>query len=271
MADAFDVAVLDQWGVLHDGTTAYPGAAKAVERLRAAGKRIAILSNSGKRAALNAQRIRAMGIPVEASETVTSGEALREDVGAERVSPFSSPFAIEGRQGDAAAWGEGMGIAFADDVERADALLVMGLPEGSRTADYESILDRALARGLPLVCSNPDRASPRAGGRSQPQPGALAHHYGERGGTVHWYGKPHAPVFRAVERLNPDVPPERHLMVGDSPEHDIAGGAAAGWRTCLVRGGLHATALHDPDDGAVLTLCERHGAPPPDAHIGLLA
>ena len=271
MADAFDVAVLDQWGVLHDGTNAYPDAREAVERLRAAGKRIAILSNSGKRAALNAERIRATGIHVETRETVTSGEALRDDVEAGRLAPFSAPYAIEGKSGDANAWAKGMGIAFASRTANADALLVMGIPEGSGIDRYEGILADALARGLPLVCSNPDRASPRAGGRSQPQPGALAHLYGERGGTVHWYGKPHRPVFRAVERLNPNVPPERHMMVGDSPEHDIAGGAAAGWRTCLVRGGLHATELQAADDNAVRALCERHGAPPPDAHIALLA
>lgn len=32
-------------------------------------------------------------------------------------------------------------------------------------------------------------------------------------------------------------------MVGDSFEHDIAGGAAAGFSTVFVRGGLHAHAF----------------------------
>ncbi|WP_439142641.1 HAD hydrolase-like protein [Pseudooctadecabacter sp.] len=45
-----------------------------------------------------------------------------------------------------------------------------------------------------------------------------------------FYGKPHTPVFRAVER-SMNVVPDRLLMVGDSLEHDISGAAKAGWAT----------------------------------------
>ena len=47
----FDGYILDQWGVMHDGTRPYPGAAECLQRLRAAGKRIVVLSNSSKREA----------------------------------------------------------------------------------------------------------------------------------------------------------------------------------------------------------------------------
>ena len=57
---------------------------------------------------------------------------------------------------------------------------------------------------------------------------------------MRWYGKPHRPVFDAVARA---MGTDRLLMVGDSPEHDVAGGASAGWATCLVMGGLHAARL----------------------------
>ena len=270
MADAFDVAVLDQWGVLHDGTVAYPGAPEAVARLRATGKAVVVLSNSGKRADVNAERIRTMGVRVDTKEVVTSGEALWRDVQRGRLPPFARPFAVTGRKGDAERWANGLDTRFTDDLGSADALLLMGLPEGAERRDYADLLDAAHERDLPLVCSNPDRNSPRAGGGSALQPGTLAHDYAARDGTVHWYGKPHAPVFRAVERLNPGVPATRHVMVGDSVEHDVAGGAAAGWRTCLVRGGLHADEL-DGSDALVRALCERHQAPVPDAHIAMLA
>ncbi len=45
LADAYDGFLLDQWGVLHDGARAYPGAVDAVERLVAAGKKVAVFSN----------------------------------------------------------------------------------------------------------------------------------------------------------------------------------------------------------------------------------
>ena len=53
IADRFDAVLVDQYGVLHDGRRAFPGAADCLRALRAAGKRIAVVSNSGKRAGPN--------------------------------------------------------------------------------------------------------------------------------------------------------------------------------------------------------------------------
>ena len=270
VADVFDVAVLDQWGVLHDGTRAYPGAVDAVRSLREIGKRIAILSNSGKRAALNGDRIRAMGFEVADTEVVTSGEALWTDVAEGRLRPFEHPFPIAGKSGDAERWAKGLSISFAASVREADSLLLMGLPDGAEPEAYRETLDQSLERGLPLVCANPDRSSPRAGGANALQPGTLAHEYQDRGGTVRWYGKPHEPVFRAVERLYPDTARERFLMIGDSPGHDIAGAHGAGWQSVLVRGGLHASEIASATDAAVASLCEQHGSASPTYHIALL-
>ena len=62
LADRFDGFVLDLWGVLHDGVTAYPGAVACLERLRAGGKRVAILSNAPRRATEVARRSAELGI-----------------------------------------------------------------------------------------------------------------------------------------------------------------------------------------------------------------
>src|SRR5579875_1889202 len=59
-ADAF---LLDQFGTLHDGIALYPGVAAAMARLKAAGKHLVILSNSGKRSAQNIARLAAIGLP----------------------------------------------------------------------------------------------------------------------------------------------------------------------------------------------------------------
>ena len=269
IADTFDVAVLDQWGVLHDGSAPYPAAADALRGLADAGKRILVLSNSGKRSDLNLDRIAGMGLPVENIEIVmTSGEALWRDVSDGALSPFARPFAVVGAAGDAERWADGLTLRFADSIDEADSLLVMGLPEGTTLDDCEGVLSQAQERGLTLVCSNPDRASPRARG-SAVQPGAVAALYEERGGTVAWYGKPYRPIFEAVERFAGTVG-DRLLMVGDSPEHDIAGGAAAGWQTCLVRGGLHARQLRPGTEAQVERVCQAHASPPPDFHLETL-
>src|SRR5579872_3133206 len=58
----YDGFVLDLWGVLHDGSTPYPGVLDALSRLKSAGKRIVILSNAPRRAALVAKRMSEIGI-----------------------------------------------------------------------------------------------------------------------------------------------------------------------------------------------------------------
>ncbi|MCU0818115.1 MAG: hypothetical protein MUF11_02270 [Beijerinckiaceae bacterium] len=56
IAGEFDAIVFDQWGVLHNGSTAYPGAIAAMEALADGPARLAVLSNSGKRSAPKARR-----------------------------------------------------------------------------------------------------------------------------------------------------------------------------------------------------------------------
>ncbi len=264
VASQFDAIVLDQWGVLHDGTTPYKDAVQTISKLHQAGTRLAVLSNSGKRAAMNSARIAGMGFAVDLFDLVmTSGEALWRDIHAGTV-PERVFCAVEGASGDARNWVEGLQVALVDTPENADAVLLMGVPDKGTEA-ASALMARALNCGLPVYCTNPDRASPRAGGVTVISPGTLAHDYASRGGRVHFYGKPHLPVFTAVANAL-QVAPNRLLMVGDSFEHDITGGAAAGWATAFIEGGLHAdmfTGASDPIQ-SVQDLCQSHGCPLPD-------
>lgn len=260
IAGHFDAIVFDQWGVLHDGSTAYGGAIATVTALKSRGLRLAILSNSGKRAAPNLGRVAAMGFDATLFDLVmTSGEALWQDMAANRIDARRL-FPIERAPGDAAQWAQGLDVTLTDDPSSAEAILLMGLPDCTDPATYKA----ALIPGHcpPVLCTNPDRASPRAGGRTVLSPGALAHAHADQGGTVHFYGKPHPPVFDAV-RAALDLAPDRILMVGDSLEHDIAGGHAAGWATAFVQGGLHAADFTGDPLTALTTLARIHATPLP--------
>ncbi len=261
VAGSFDAIVFDQWGVLHDGSAPYPGAVEAVRALHEAGTRLAVLSNSGRRAGPNAARITGLGFAGDLFERVmTSGEALWQDIASGRLS-FPRLCPVARAPDDAVEWADGLAVSLTDDPDSADAILLMGLPDDEGAGAAEATLAQALLRGIPVLCTNPDRASPRAGGTVVVSPGALAHAHAKAGGTVHFYGKPHAPVFSAVESAL-GLPPARLLMVGDSLEHDIAGAAAAGWSTAFVRGGLHAAAFDDGDPTATIARLAREAAAP---------
>ena len=53
-----------------------------------------------------------------------------------------------------------------------------------------------------------------------------------------WIGKPYPQIYAQAARLIGN--PRRILCIGDSAEHDVAGGRAAGFATLLVLQGVSA-------------------------------
>ncbi|TIX25033.1 MAG: TIGR01459 family HAD-type hydrolase, partial [Mesorhizobium sp.] len=102
---------------------------------------------------------------------------------------------------------------------------------------YRRLLGPAAARQVPCFCTNPDRimltaVGPRFGA------GEIADLYERLGGSVTRIGKPYPAIYEAALALAGN--PDRHdvVCVGDSVEHDIAGGQAAGVATALVLSGI---------------------------------
>jgi len=242
VAARFDGFLVDQWGVLHDGVTPYPGARDCLERLAALGKPVVVLSNSGRRAAPNRRVMAEIGFP-ETSYTalVSSGEVVWEAF-KDRTAPFVADLGrrclLFSRQGDRSIV-EGLDLETVAAAEEAEFILVSGSDAtGMDLSAYEPALAAGAARGLPLVCANPDlvRVSPDG---LMLGPGSIARRYEELGCRVRWIGKPHGEIYRAALAALGDVPRDRVAAVGDSLQHDIAGGKAAGLATVLVTGGIH--------------------------------
>ncbi|TFV38149.1 TIGR01459 family HAD-type hydrolase [Bradyrhizobium frederickii] len=242
IAGRFDHVLLDQWGTLHKGQAVFPQARDCVARLRQAGKRILVLSNSGKRAGSNAARLASLGLSPEAYDGIlTSGEVTWQGLKARAQEPFiglgQSCFLIA-RGGDKAIV-DGLDLDLVTDIGKADFILLAGLDDSVAEPEYwRACLTGAVARCLPMLCANPDLAMFGATGLI-PAPGALARFYATLGGRVTYVGKPHAPIFAAaLERLGQPAP-ARVLMIGDSLDHDVAGAARAGMLTLLLRSGVH--------------------------------
>jgi HAD superfamily hydrolase (TIGR01459 family) len=263
LADRFDGVVLDQWGVLHDGSRPYPGAIHCLERLRAAGKRVVIVSNSGKRSAPNVALMAALGFApalyddlIAAGEDVWRGLRHRPDAFYQSVGKRCLVIAREALPELLA----GLDIERVRSVEVADFILLLG-NEGAVDA-YDGLLQRAAARGLPLICANPDLVRFTASG-IEPAPGAVARRYEAMGGAVHYHGKPHPPIYESALRALGLGDRGRIVAIGDSLDHDIRGAAAVGLASALVVGGIYAEELGwPPDPGRLDALVEEAGARP---------
>lgn len=251
IADRFDYVLLDQWGTLHEGMAVFPAALDCVTRLHEGGKRILILSNSGKRAGSNQRRLTALGLPSDIYDGVlSSGEVTWRGLRARTHAPFTNLgracFLIS-RDGDRSVI-DGLELTIVSDIGKAEFILLAGLDdEAADPEQWRERLSSAAARNLPMLCANPDLVMFGVAGLI-PAPGALASFYQALGGTVAFVGKPYAPMFAAaLERLGRPSP-ERILVIGDSLDHDIAGGRAAGMLTLLIGAGAHRETLAQSQD-----------------------
>jgi HAD superfamily hydrolase (TIGR01459 family) len=252
VAVAYDAFLVDQWGVLHDGVQACAGAVTCMRQLVSSGRKVIILSNSGKRARLNADRLRLLGFDESCyTALVTSGELAWTGLHSRSVEPYSSlgrrclPMLSDADRSIA----EGLDIVLVDSVDEAEFILLAGLDEPRWAGRLDQLLMRALERQLPLLCTNPDslRLVPGSVARGS---GALAQRYAELGGTVHYVGKPHPGIYAFCRELLGSIDAQRVLAIGDSPAHDIAGACGAGFDTALVMGGVHRADFAATDDDA---------------------
>lgn len=260
LATRYDAFLLDQFGVLHDGTTVYPGVLPCLEALKQAGKRVVILSNSGTLQQPNRRRLAGLGIPEDLYEDfVTSGEVARAYLAAspyELRSTSTAPAALRCLPLGRLTGGEserailaGLPIAEAASVEDADFLMVASFGQEPPPRDaFGAVLAVAKRRHLTLVCANPDVKGVSPNGLIH-APGALAADYEAAGGKVVYIGKPHPLIYRHVLRNLAPTSPGRVLAVGDSLSHDIAGAQGVGIASALVVEGIHHEELGDPKDG----------------------
>jgi HAD superfamily hydrolase (TIGR01459 family) len=267
IAGQYDLFLLDQWGVLHNGEAAYPAAIEAMRRLRATGKNIVLISNSSKRSPYSVHNLARLGIERGLYEdVVTSGELAWQEMKAGDV-PFLRQL---GRRCFLFTWGgdasflEGLRFVAVDTVEEADFLLLAGT-SGATISIYEEALQAGIRRGLPMVCLNRDFVSVDPVGRLVECSGKVAARYEALGGSVRYYGKPGREIYDACLARAPGA--RRPIIIGDSLHHDIAGGRAAGIGTVFITAGIHSFDLdirpgETATSQAVMELCKSEGVWP---------
>jgi len=265
LADRYSLFLFDQFGVLHDGTRAYPGCSETLAALRAADRRIGVITNSGKRAVYNRTRLAGFGfdetlidIVVSSGEVAWSWLSGSNDGLASSSLPRSplpsrsaSARAVEAgaglrvlvvARGDDRGFVEQLPLVESDEAETCELVLIAGCePEKLTLDDYRERLAPAARREVPALCTNPDQVMLLGEGRTGFAAGAVADAYAALGGPVTRIGKPFPAIYAHALALA-GVTPAETLCIGDSVEHDVAGARAAGCHSLLVRTGIHAGA-----------------------------
>jgi HAD superfamily hydrolase (TIGR01459 family) len=260
IASCFKAAFFDQYGVLHDGRSSYPGARGTLAALKSRGVKIVVLSNSGRTGEANARRMATLGFGPELYDfLVTSGDVARTLLKSGRVVPLAPEarcFIISSGGGDEFA--SALGLASAAQSGEADLVIIAGSRADHLSLDdYRRLLAPAARRGAPCVCVNPDKLMLTAAGNA-PGAGRIAEIYQELGGDVTWIGKPFSEIYHSAANLSGVEDRRDILCVGDSLEHDIVGAHTFGAFAALVRTGL-LTGVSDKELSAEIG---RHGVAP---------
>lgn len=242
----FDLVLCDVWGVLHDGTKAHVGAGDALIRFRGLeGPRRVILVSNAPRPADGVQRILdRFGVPREAYDSIlTSGDLTRDLIAARPGARIRHL----GPERDLGVF-RGLDLTLVP-AEEADLVVCTGFfdDRAEGVDDYREELAHLAARGLTMICANPDLVV-ESGDRLIPCAGTIAAAYTEMGGDVSYAGKPHRPVYesamaRGALLVGAPVDPARVLAIGDAIRTDIAGARGFGIASLLVARGIHAAEL----------------------------
>lgn len=271
----YDCVLFDQFGVLHDGRSAYDGMVDVVQTLSDAGLVLGVLSNSGKRESVNRQRLQQLGFVDRCFAVVaSSGEVAWQqlDQQSKAAKPDASTCADRvlyvGRGSDRSAV-EGLPVELVEKPEDADLIIIAGSEADSsgRWANLDAYTDwlkPAAARGTPCWCTNPDRWMLGKQGTLVFGAGQIAEQYqrlcagmDEGPVSVRWVGKPYAAIYDyALQRAG--VSASRTVCIGDSLEHDVVGAQQVGCDSVLVSTGI----LQGLDESALQALYAEHKAVP---------
>lgn len=242
--DAYDAFVFDQYGVLHNGSALYPNVLSVLQKLKAAGKTILVLTNSGRTAQENIQRLASLEIdPALIDNVITSGDIASRQVLPRYAADFGGRcFHIASENADPTSIRTPAALSFVASPEESDFVYLSGLPASVGCTWQQDLLPDLVTSGVPLLCSNPDNVAPGADGLSV-SPGTVAKAYRDKGGRVELVGKPNPLIYRFVRQSLDELGCKRPVFVGDSYHHDIVGAGRAGFDGFLVQTGIHHAAF----------------------------
>jgi len=262
IAPDYDALICDVWGVVHDGHRHHPAAAEALYRFKRNHGPVVLLTNAPRVPAEVAAQCASYGLPPDCYDTiVSSGGAAREEL-ARRSASRALPLYYIGPDRDLTMV-EGLDVV-RTGIAQAEVALAIGLRDDmtETVEDYAGELAAMRARGLTMLCANPDLVVHR-GSRLVYCAGALAQAYEALGGAVIYYGKPHLPVYEsALAQLAALLghAPNRPLAVGDGLLTDIKGANAAGLEALFIADGVHGEEIAPYTDEHLAALFTRFGA-----------
>ena len=261
VSSRYQALLVDLWGCVHNGVTAFPEAVEALRAYRAKGGIVVLVTNSPRERSRVERQLGSFNVPEDCWDTIaTSGDSARAAM-------------FRGMVGENIYFiGHDADLKFFDPmsiIENPVTIKRVPLVEAEGivcTGPFDSMADPeswradllfAKQKGMKFLCANPDIVVDRGHVREWCA-GAVAKMYTEMGGESLYFGKPHPPIYdlayRRLEALCPGVPKSAMLAIGDGILTDIPGALGEDIDSLFISGGLAAAPTktrHQPDPEAL--------------------
>ena len=239
----YDNFIIDQWGVMHDGTFGYDHAFNSINILNSNDKNLFIISNSSKRSKSSIDRLPKLGFKKKSFiNTVTSGEMIWQLLKKKFLGNKNRKncFHIyDEEKEDGLDFRDGLNLNFVEKVEEADLILACTPFINLQPIDYIPLLEVAYKKEITMYCANPDFETVESNSNNNVFcMGAIGEIYKKMGGNVIIKGKPDVSIYaKTTNQIN--LEKKRTVAIGDSLFHDIQGANNFEIDSVLVKSGIH--------------------------------
>lgn len=233
IAASYRLILCDVFGVLHDAERVHPAALRALVRARREGLVVVLVSNSASPGTVLRRSLEARGVGPEVCDAVvTSADVTRAMLGACmarrvcHIGPAREAVLFDGLEIDLVR------------VEDAEIVVCTGFEEPADDHARTALLATARARGLTLICTNPDHTAGTAAGALR-FAGLIAAAYEGLAGAVVLTGKPDRSIYAAALAASEglcggSIEADRVLAIGDTYSLDIKGALGSGFDALWV-------------------------------------
>mgnify|MGYP006102345845 CR=1 FL=1 len=244
----YDVFILDQWGVMHNGIDGYVDAIDCVNKLADKKKVLTIISNSSKRKKTTIERLDKLGFNSNYFlEVMTSGEMIwkslyNNDYNETKKLGKNCFYIYNEENKDGLIYLDSLAkYNKVDSIDEADFILGCTPFINKKVFEYIPLLDKAKKNNLPFICANPDFDTiENSSNKLSFCMGTIAELYKNIGGNIFILGKPSVEIYYKIINNLPLVKKSRILAVGDSIFHDIKGANNFGIDSLLITStGIH--------------------------------
>ena len=235
--------IIDQWGVMHNGTKAYKHAIETIDYLEKKNKILFILSNSSKRQKSSEEKLPNLGFKRNSFiKVLTSGELIWQTIQKKysNLKDKKKCFHIyDSSKEDGLQFRKGLDFIFVENIENAEFILACTPFINMDPIDYIPILDKAVVKNLTMYCANPDFETIEENNKQNIFcMGSIAEMYKKMGGKVVIKGKPETVIYEEISK-NYKMDKTKTIAVGDSIFHDIKGAHNFSIDSILVISGIH--------------------------------